>query len=223
MAFMGPDNTERFLKLLPEKQRRILDAAIREFADKGYAGASMNRVVEDAGISKGALFQYFGSKASLFMYVYRKAFDLVKMTLRTVRDKTRQEDFFDRLELLMAAGMRFIEDHPALARIYYHLIYTGDSPFKAEILRELNRESHRFLVSLVEQGIERGELRKDLDPAVAAFLLQSVLDRFLQAKNPAFMGLPIQSASSMDEGRMIKEIASLFRLGMGNQERGKRT
>lgn len=217
---MEPDNNERFLRLLPEKQARILDAAVREFAEKGYAGASMNRVVEDAGISKGALFQYFGNKASLFMYVYRKAFDLVKMTLRSVRDKTREEDFFDRLERLMAAGIRFIEEHPSLARIYYHLIYTGDSPFKAEILRELNRESHRFLVSLVEQGMERGDLRKDLDPAIAAFLLQSVLDRFLQAKNPVFTGLLLRSASSTDESRTIKEIVSLFRLGMGKQERG---
>lgn len=215
---MKSDKTGRFQRLLPEKRQRILQAAISEFAEKGYAGASMNRVVEEAGISKGALFQYFGSKGGLFVHVYKMALDLVKDTLRAVRDDTRGENFFERLERLMEAGVRFIREQPGLARIYHHLLYTGDSPFKDEILRELNRESHRFLHSLVVQGIERGELRGNLDPGIAAFLLQSVLDRFLQAHNLPFMDLPPDAGKEAgpEKEPLIKEIVMVFRLGMEN-------
>ena len=68
-----------------EKQERVLDAAIEEFSQKGYARASMNAVVERAGISKGALFNYFGSKSGLFAFVYRMALERIKGYLKAVR------------------------------------------------------------------------------------------------------------------------------------------
>ncbi|HPT82391.1 MAG TPA: TetR/AcrR family transcriptional regulator [Limnochordia bacterium] len=57
---------EAFQKLDPEKQRRIWDAVLREFAQNGYANASTNRMVQQADIGKGMLFYYFNSKEELF-------------------------------------------------------------------------------------------------------------------------------------------------------------
>ena len=55
---------------LPEdKRRKILQASLNEFAAHGYLGASTNRIVAAAGISKELLFHYFGSKKKLFLYV----------------------------------------------------------------------------------------------------------------------------------------------------------
>lgn len=52
----------KFLNLNPEKQDRILNAALKEFAQKGYQNASTNEIVKEAGISKGLLFHYFNNK-----------------------------------------------------------------------------------------------------------------------------------------------------------------
>ena len=49
----------KFLNLKPEKQEKILEVAIREFADKGFEKSSTNEIVKGAGISKGILFHYF--------------------------------------------------------------------------------------------------------------------------------------------------------------------
>lgn len=48
------------------RERRILDAAFRVFAQAGYAGASMDAIADAAGVSKPTLYQYVGSKESLF-------------------------------------------------------------------------------------------------------------------------------------------------------------
>lgn len=57
---------------LPEGKRlRILNAAAREFAQSGYDGASTNRIVEYAGIAKGALFHYFKDKMRCCMCLHR--------------------------------------------------------------------------------------------------------------------------------------------------------
>ena len=56
----------RFEKLPVEKQEQILEAAAKEFTAHGYDGASLNRILEEAGISKGAAYYYFDDKADLY-------------------------------------------------------------------------------------------------------------------------------------------------------------
>ena len=63
----------KFEKLQLEKKSRILDASISEFADKEYNSASMNKVVAQAGIAKGSLFNYFKTKNSLYNHIYTLA------------------------------------------------------------------------------------------------------------------------------------------------------
>ncbi len=48
------------------KERRILDSALKVFANQGYSGASMDAIAALAGVSKPTLYQYFGSKEQLF-------------------------------------------------------------------------------------------------------------------------------------------------------------
>ncbi len=60
----------------PEKRARILRAAMEEFL-KGYGKANTDVIVEKAGISKGLLFHYFGSKKGLFLFLMQYAIDVV--------------------------------------------------------------------------------------------------------------------------------------------------
>jgi len=215
---MDSGETKVFSQLNPLKQQRILDAAIEEFAERGYGSASMNVVVERAGISKGALFKYFQSKQGLFGCIYRIALDQVKDYLRAVRDGSREQNFFDRLRRVLEAGVRFIGSHPHLARIYYRLIYTGDSPDRHDILYQIQRESLHFIRSLVEQGIERGELRRDLDPEISAFFIVTLLDRFLQVQHFEFLDptLKLSQKSSLQSSLWIDDITEIFRKGMAS-------
>jgi len=56
----------RFDNLSPEKRERILETAAKAFAADGYEHASMNQILADAGISKGAAYYYFDNKADLY-------------------------------------------------------------------------------------------------------------------------------------------------------------
>ena len=208
--------TKMFLKLDEEKRERVLSAAINEFADKNYNNASMNVVVKAAGISKGALFKYFRSKAGLFGFVYKIALGRVKDYLRQVRDESEEADFFTRLEKVMFAGLDFIHAHPGLAAIYYRIVFTGDSPFKREIVEEVHRESLAFIESLIQKGIERGELRSDLDPELSAFMVEAVVDRFVHAHHAQFRGQrgSENRLSHMETHREIEGILKMLKCGM---------
>ena len=56
----------RFQKLKSQKRDSILEIAAEEFSLKGFDGASFNRIIERAGLSKGAAYYYFDDKADLF-------------------------------------------------------------------------------------------------------------------------------------------------------------
>jgi AcrR family transcriptional regulator len=64
----------RFAKLPPAQQQAILRAALDEFAAHGFHDASLNRIIEAAGISKGSMYYYFDGKQDLFTHVTRVEF-----------------------------------------------------------------------------------------------------------------------------------------------------
>jgi len=214
----------RFEKLEPTVRHRILDAAAKEFGSFGYGAASMNRLVKSAGISKGAIFNYFGTKAGLFDYIYRSSLEEVKEELRTVRDSSRAEPFFGRLEKVLRAGLEFTRQRPLSAAIYYRVIYTGDAPHGNNILFEIQGTSKRFIKNLIEDGVRSGELRPDIDTERTAFIIQSVLDRFLQAHYLEFMTSTIEkpagrerSDASSSSEKWIREMTDIFRGGLENR------
>ncbi|MCR4690184.1 MAG: TetR/AcrR family transcriptional regulator [Lachnospiraceae bacterium] len=70
---------ERFYDLSREKQDRFINAACKLFAENGYKKASTDDIVREAGISKGLLFHYFGSKEGLYLYVFEYSTRYVRM------------------------------------------------------------------------------------------------------------------------------------------------
>ncbi|STY42091.1 HTH-type transcriptional repressor AcnR [Listeria booriae] len=62
---------------MEDKRAKILDVAVEEFASHGYKAASTNRICEVAGVSKGLIFHYFGSKEKLYTAAVTYSVDLV--------------------------------------------------------------------------------------------------------------------------------------------------
>ncbi|MCA1959816.1 MAG: TetR/AcrR family transcriptional regulator [Desulfomonile sp.] len=208
--------TELFRNLNPEKQEKVFQAAVDEFASKGYRSASMNSLVRAAGISKGSLFQYFHAKEDLFAAVVDMAAARVKRYLKRVRDETAELTFFERLEWLMRAGFAFIDNHPLLAKIYFHLLQSGEAPFGSERIAELRRQGEGFLADLVRSAQRRGELRESLDTERISFLLNSLLETLLRAYYTEFLapglGLYRGDADSLD--RWVRTTLDLIRNGL---------
>jgi AcrR family transcriptional regulator len=68
----------------PVREQEILDAAEREFAERGYEGASMDAVAAGAGISKPLVYAYFGSKEGLYLSLVKRAGDNFRATVAAV-------------------------------------------------------------------------------------------------------------------------------------------
>ncbi len=205
-----------FRHLAPDKQERVLDAALAEFADHGYHQASLNRLVAQAGIAKGSLYQYFPNKEGIFHYIFQHALAMVRNTLTAVKEETLEEDLFTRLEKSLKAGVRFIRKHPRVFSLYLKIQFDQNVPFREEFLAAVRRYAAEYFGSLIRHAKSRGELRPGLPEAATLFLLDAVFDRFLQAMAmPALdVSLGLQQASGETLVRRIREIIDLLRDGL---------
>ncbi len=84
---------EKFFDLKKEKQDRMINASLKVFAMNGYAHASTDDIVREAGISKGLLFHYFVSKLGLYSFIYDYSIRYVILELTTGVDKEEKQLF----------------------------------------------------------------------------------------------------------------------------------
>tara|TARA_B110000196_G_scaffold112497_1_gene97736 strand:+ start:1267 stop:1893 length:627 start_codon:yes stop_codon:yes gene_type:complete len=204
-------NTNKFKQLPEEKQSRIVNASISEFAEKDYETASMNTVVNQAGISKGSLFNYFKTKSVLYDHIYQLALGEVKLYLRDVRDETIDLSFENRLSKVVDSGVLFITEHPRLARIYFRLVYSGDSPNRKKIVNELQDMSDDYLGNIIQDAMDRNELNPNLDKSQSVFFLDAVLNRFLKEYH---LVMNQRSQDTFDKEEWVKGITKLFTKGL---------
>jgi len=212
-----------FKNLSRAKQDRITEAAIYEFSEKGYTGASINSLVEGLGIAKGSIFQYFGDKKGLFLFIFNKSTELVKERLRVIRDQTTNDTLLSRLEKTLNAGVSFIQDHPLIYKLYMKVIYDAKIPFRDEILLSLRTYSFQYLRSLLETAQKNGELRDDLNLDKACFILDAVMDRFLQTQTIRHLDaeLGVYQADDTVITSWIHDIVEIIDIGIGVQPKTK--
>ena len=131
-----------FLEKIDAKRNRILEAALVEFADKGYKKASTNTIVREAKVSKGLLFHYFISKKNLYIYIFKHAKDTVKNdTLEKIN--FLDSDVLSRLRTATIAKADAYNNHKLFTKILEkHQLITDENIIKetSEIIIRNNEE-----------------------------------------------------------------------------------
>ena len=114
---------DAFEKISPEKQKKILEAAVAEFAGKGFSEANINVIAKNAGISIGSMYNYFESKENLFLAVVDYGYKELETVLSTV--DLGKGDIFDKFEMLIRIAQQFSKQRPQLNQIYLDLASQG--------------------------------------------------------------------------------------------------
>ncbi len=174
MTASRPERYANFERIPPDEQQRILEACIEEFAQHTYALASTNAIIRRAGIPKGTLFYYFGSKKNLYLYVFDQAVARFVEAFARASEES-PADLFERLLYRGRARMRFVVEHPRLYRLFFNALL--DTP--AEIQEEMGpRYAEYAAVSRdrLTEGLDRSRFRKDISVNKAIELVELVLE-----------------------------------------------
>ncbi|MFJ5759504.1 TetR/AcrR family transcriptional regulator [Neobacillus sp. NPDC093182] len=151
----------KFLSLDTEKQDRIINAAIKEFAQKGYDSASTNEIVKEAGISKGLLFHYFQSKKQLFFFLFDYCYNLVADEFYKKVDLT-ERDFFKRIRQSVLIKMDLQTKYPEILT-FIQEAFMQDSPEIKDEFDKKKRELNAVNIGIIYDGIDLSKFRDDVD------------------------------------------------------------
>src|SRR5438552_4938009 len=162
------------------KRAKIVDAAMRHFAEQGYHGARVGDIAAALGIAKGSVFQHFGSKDGLFFEVYKKAVRAFPAYLDAPLD-VQDQGFFAVLRYWLGRTEHLVHEDWIPYRISLLGNYGTDLALKREINRFLMAEDPYGTVAFVRYGLQRGELLGDLDQDMMVSILDWTMERFQDA------------------------------------------
>src|SRR3954471_181639 len=156
---------------MADRRQELLDAAVQVFAKKGFRAARVGDIAEEAGVAHGLLYHYFRSKEEVLETIFRETWQLLQADL----------------ERIESSGVDLREQLRRFARIYL-----GSWLMTPELIAVLVREVARTpavgsridevrgvflsLERMVDAARERGEVRADCDPQLAAWAVYGALE-----------------------------------------------
>ncbi|WP_045019652.1 TetR family transcriptional regulator [Agrobacterium arsenijevicii] len=207
----APDSPRRKHPRRPDlSQNRILDAAVLEFAENGFAGARIEAIAERAEINKRMLYQYFGNKDSLYQAVLEKVY----CDIWEAEAGLSLEQFPPREALV--ALVRFVWsyylDHPE-----FITLLNTENQLKARFFRQsrILRSGAANSRPLVEEILRRGEadgtFRAGVDPTQLSLTITSVCYYYLtnQATSSIVYGQRLMAKKAL-EARLTFNIETIL-------------
>ena len=170
---------QKFMSLEEEKRERILNAAMNEFLN-GYKKASTDNIVRSAGISKGLLFHYFGTKEKLYDFLVDYAIDTVQTEYIDLIN-THQKDILDsiwQMSLLKQdLSIRFPTIFEFLVRVY-----VDDKECTAKAHLERFRQIQAKMIHDIHAQCDLSLFRDDIPAGKAIEIINMTLTAYSQQK-----------------------------------------
>ncbi len=151
----------KLLDLEPQRRDAILNAALKEFALKGYDNASTNVIAKEAGISKALMFHYVNSKQELFLFVYGYFTDLLDKKYYKLLD-FNEKDIFNRLRQSYLLQIQLLKRYPWIFEFNKLSIVTNSNEINKE-LEERESKKQSSCYNQIFDMIDESKFREGLD------------------------------------------------------------
>jgi len=201
-----------------DTRTKILEVAEADFAADGYAGAHLQRIAEQVGVRKTALYYYFESKAALYAAVIDQILVAFEQAVVSVLDGPEPPE--RQLEMLATRVNDLLAEHPNYARILFRLFVDSRPPEVQRLYPHVGRVVERVL-SFHRRGVDAGVFQK----RSARHFFQSAFGMFLfhyaaSAFSARILGVPDVFTSDTVSWRR-DEVYLLLRDGMLAKHEGE--
>lgn len=161
-----------------DTRQQILRAALKRFADAGYAATSVQQIVDDAKVSKPALYYHFADKAGLFQALVHEAHDERYRLLQEAVANNR--GIRAQLEAILVALFNYFRENRELMRISFATMFAapGEVPEDAARTEKCER-NFEFVHSLIKDAQKNGELDNSFSSQELAFAFSGQVNFYL--------------------------------------------
>ena len=160
----------------PDKRKRILQAAVRTFGRRGFHEARVAEIASSAGVAEGTVYLYFRNKEDLLGVIFEEKMEEFLAMGRDIRFS--EAPFRERLRGILDVHISHLAGDRDLASVFQIELRRS-----ARLVERFSRsklvEYFRLLEGLLREGVEKRELRADLDPRLAVRVLFGAADEIL--------------------------------------------
>lgn len=193
-----------------EKEKMILDAALKIIKQKGFHKARMSDIAQEAGISYGLVYHYFRSKEDLFETILNRWWDGLFGILDGIRKSG--SEVREKLGRIVQYYLGTYHQHPELVTIFITEISRSSSNLTPDRLKNFMKLMSRTDAVMAE-GQKAGLLRKDVKPRYLTYMFLGALETFVTA-----MVLVDQSLNRDSQvGRIAEAILDVFMNGAASK------
>lgn len=156
-----------------DKRERIIEAAIKVFAERGFYHARVSEVAAEAGVAGGTIYNYFRNKDDLLISLFEDRMEAILADFRA--ELAGLDSATDRLRRFVELHLAMVARDPQLAEVLT-VELRQSSKFMREYKARKFGEYLGLLEGLVVEGVERGEFRADIDPRILKRALFGAID-----------------------------------------------
>jgi TetR/AcrR family fatty acid metabolism transcriptional regulator len=163
-----------------DKHRRILTAAERVFAKRGFFAARVSEIAKEAGVADGTIYLYFKSKDDLLISLFETRMQQVNSVLREAVAAVPASRPSEQLRAFIRTYLKLVHDEPAAAEVLT-IELRQSSKFMKEYDNPQFADFLRMLGGIVGACQQRGEIDPSIPSHVAARMIFGMLDELALA------------------------------------------
>ena len=190
-----------------DKFNRIIQAAMKIFARKGFFNSKVSEIAREAKVADGTIYLYFQNKDDILISLFEVCMDSVLQGMREELD--REPDPLKRIEIFALHHLRMVETNKELAEII-QVELRQSSKFMKEYKNEKFLEYLNIISEIVREGQKKAIFRQDILPGVAKRAFFGALDEMSRY-------WVLSTKKKYDIEIAARQISDLFILGMRTQ------
>lgn len=164
-----------------EKQLSIIATAERLFSVKGFEGASVRDIAQEAGINVAMISYYFGSKEKLMEAVFEEKTRKMRLKVESLLQDTAMTSI-EKVNTLIEEYVNKILEQPQFHKIMMLEQITDKPGGVAELIFGLKKRNHIIIKKLILEGQKRGEFRKNIDVVLMMSTLVGIVSQMIIAR-----------------------------------------
>ncbi len=191
-----------------DKYRRILEAAVKVFAEQGFHQSTIAQIAKEAGVADGTIYLYFKNKDDILIQFYQYKTRQVFQRFR--KEVEKGDSAVEKLRNLIRSHLQEFQNDRNMAIVYQAETHQNQNRRLAlEHIKDMSKMYRDIISEVVEQGQDEGSMRKDLYLGLVKRFINGAVDEVINSW--------IHSGGKYDLVSMADPLVDLFIRGIGTE------
>lgn len=200
------------------RKNELIEAALDEFSTHSYQNASLNKIIKNAGISKGKFYYHFEDKKEFYLFLQEAAYkDQLDFQDKRMKELAgdKKLDFFEKIQLRTQIGVECAASFPKYVKFTIMFLNEKENEETKEIIEYVNsfvkKTVKTRVESMVTEGIEAGDLS---DRFSKDFMIKIVNHLFFHSTEIFDIGEEFDESKFLDD---TNNFMDFLKFGLGSK------